>query len=194
REWKIKAGKAMFMLKATIQKEMLDLIREAKTPEEAWDAFATLFAEINVARLQMLENEIGSITQDNMTISQYFMKVKGICNDIGQLDVESKISDARKRQIIICGLKPKYNGFITAIQGWHVQPSLLELESLLANQESLAKQMAGVSMKPNEEVLFTGKGYKQKPRTGQGSSQGMEASKNGESPKKSWTVMHLRKR
>ncbi|GAV62915.1 UBN2_3 domain-containing protein [Cephalotus follicularis] len=96
RKWKIKAGKAMFMLKETIQKEMLDHIRVAKMPKEAWDAFATLFAKTNVARLQMLENEIGSITQDNMTISQYFMKVKGICNDIGQLDDESKISDARK--------------------------------------------------------------------------------------------------
>ncbi|XP_077253021.1 uncharacterized protein LOC143892353 [Tasmannia lanceolata] len=97
RKWKIKAGKAMFVLKATIQKDMIDHIREAKTPKEAWDSFVTLFAKSNDARLQMLENEIGSISQDNMTISQYFMKVKGICNEITQLDVESNITNARKR-------------------------------------------------------------------------------------------------
>ena len=133
RKWRIKAGKALFVLKATIQKEMLDHIREVKTPKEAWDSFAALFSKTNDARLQMLENEIGSISQGSMTISQYFLKVKGICHDITQLDAESKITDARTRRIIIRGLRPEYNGFITAIQGWPVQPSLIELESLLAN-------------------------------------------------------------
>ena len=68
----------------------------------------------------MLENENGTISQGNMTISEYFLKVKGICYDISQLDEESKITDARKRRIIIQGLKPEYSGFITAIQGWPV--------------------------------------------------------------------------
>eukprot|EP00268_Persea_americana_P027732 TRINITY_DN27034_c0_g1_i1.p1 TRINITY_DN27034_c0_g1~~TRINITY_DN27034_c0_g1_i1.p1 ORF type:complete len:166 (+),score=37.69 TRINITY_DN27034_c0_g1_i1:368-865(+) len=133
RKWRIKAGKALFVLKATIQKEMLDHIREVKTPKEAWDSFAALFSKTNNARLQMLENEIGSISQGSMTISQYFLKVKGICHDITQLDAESKITDTRTGRIIIRGLRPEYNGFITAIQRWPVQPSLIELESLLAN-------------------------------------------------------------
>ena len=121
----------------------------------------------------MLENEIGSISHGSMTISQYFFKVKGICHDITQLDAKSKITDARMRRIIIRGLKPEYNGFITVIQGWPVQPSLIELESLLANMESLAKQLAGASVKENEEVLFTVHGSKGNPKSKawQGSSQ-----------------------
>lgn len=47
---------------------------------------------------------------------------------------------------------------MTAIRGWPTQPSLTELESLLANQETLAKQMAGISVKDEEEALFTRKG------------------------------------
>ncbi|KAM1892630.1 hypothetical protein ACFX14_035769 [Malus domestica] len=35
RKWKIKAGKAMFALKTTIEEEMLEHIRDAKTPKEA---------------------------------------------------------------------------------------------------------------------------------------------------------------
>lgn len=36
----------------------------------------------------------------------------------------------------------EYIPFITSIQGWEKQPSVEELESLLSNQEALAKQMA----------------------------------------------------
>ena len=54
---------------------------------------------------------------------------------------------------------------MTAIRGWATQPSLVELESLLANQEVLAKQMAGVTMKDEEQALFTRKGKSaMKPR------------------------------
>lgn len=43
------------------------------------------------------------------------------------------------RRIIIHGLKPEYMGFITAVQGWLVQPSIEDLENLLSNQETLVK-------------------------------------------------------
>ncbi|KAK3009164.1 hypothetical protein RJ639_014064 [Escallonia herrerae] len=182
RKWKIKAGKSLFVLKASTQKDLLYHIRDAKSPKEAWDAFATLFSKKNGARLQMLENEIGSLSQGTMAISDYFMRVKMICQEISQLDEESRISDARQQRIIIRGLKPEYSGFITTIQGWPSQPSLLELESLLANQESLAKQMAGLSVKDNEEALFVGRGNKSinKNKQSQGSFQTGEASNGRE--------------
>jgi hypothetical protein len=98
-----------------------------------------------------------------MPISQYFMKVKNICNEISQLDNESKISETRMRRIIIRGLRPEFSGFMAAVRGWPTQPTLLELENLLINQESLARQMAGLSIKESEEALFSGKG-KKKPQ------------------------------
>ncbi|GAV88785.1 UBN2_3 domain-containing protein, partial [Cephalotus follicularis] len=160
RKWKIKAGKALFVLKATIQKDLLDHICDAKSPEEAWDTLSTLFSKKNGARLQMLENEIGPIVQVNLSMSNYFMKVKMICQDMAQLDEEAKISNAGQRRIIIRGLKQEYNGFMIAIQGWPTQPTLFELENLLTDQESLAQQMASLSVKENEEALFVGQGKK----------------------------------
>ncbi|GAV68140.1 UBN2 domain-containing protein, partial [Cephalotus follicularis] len=102
-------------LKATTHKDLLDHIRDAKTPKEAWDAFTTLFSKKNGARLQMLENEIGQAKQGNLSISEYFMKVKNMCQEISQLDAESKISDARQRRLLIRGLRPEYGAFTTAI-------------------------------------------------------------------------------
>nr|XP_048330668.1 probable glutathione S-transferase [Ziziphus jujuba var. spinosa] len=51
-------------------------------------------------------------------------------------------------------MSPEYRGFIAKIQDWQIQPSLVELESLLANQETLAEQMTRVSLKGEDEVVF----------------------------------------
>ncbi|KAG6485792.1 hypothetical protein ZIOFF_054357 [Zingiber officinale] len=157
RKWKIKAGKAMFALKITIEEEMLEHIRDAKTPKEVWDIFATLFSKKNDTRLQLLENELLSIARCDKTIAQYFHKVKLICREISELDPSAPIGEARIKRIIIHGLRPEYRGFIAAIQGWPTQPSLLEFENLLAGQEAMAKQMGGLSLKDEEEALYTNK-------------------------------------
>ncbi|KAG6517284.1 hypothetical protein ZIOFF_020669 [Zingiber officinale] len=157
RKWKIKAGKAMFALKITIKEEMLEHIRDAKTPKEVWDIFATLFSKKNDTRLQLLENELLSIAQCDKMIAQYFHKVKLICREISELDPSAPIGEAKIKRIIIHGLRPEYRGFIAAIQGWPTQPSLLEFENLLAGQEAMAKQMGGLSLKDEEEALYTNK-------------------------------------
>ena len=98
-------------------------------------------------RLQNLEMELISIKQGDMSINQYFTKVKSLCCEIYELDYTSKISENRIRRIIIYGIKPEYKGFITVVQGWPKPPTLNELENLLANQQTLTKQMAGVLLK-----------------------------------------------
>ncbi|GMI74964.1 hypothetical protein HRI_001165700 [Hibiscus trionum] len=45
RKWKIKAGKAMFALKTIVEEDVLEHIRNAKTPKEAWDIFVVLFSQ-----------------------------------------------------------------------------------------------------------------------------------------------------
>ena len=67
------------------------------------------------------------------------------------------------KRIIIHGLRPEYRSFVVAIQGWSVQPSLVELKILLFDQEALVKQMARVSLKSEEEALFSSQ-YKDRPK------------------------------
>ncbi|KAL4581319.1 hypothetical protein LXL04_017531 [Taraxacum kok-saghyz] len=49
----------------------------------------------------------------------------------------------------------QYRSFITAVQGWPVQPSLAEFENLLASQEAMTKKMGGINLKSEEEALYT---------------------------------------
>ncbi|KAL4303890.1 hypothetical protein GQ457_10G000190 [Hibiscus cannabinus] len=159
RKWKIKCGKALFALRTSISKEFIDHVRDVNSPKQLWETLERVFSKKNTARLQFLENDLASLTQGNMSISEYFLKVKSICAEISELDVEEKISEARIRRFLIRGLKKEYIPFVTSIQGWAHQPSVEEFESLLSNQEALAKQMAK-SLDP-EAVLFSkGKHYK----------------------------------
>ena len=103
------------------------------------------------------------MAQRDMTVTQYFTKLKSLCHKISELDPASNISDSRMRRIIIHGLRLGYRSFVLAIQGWPVQPSLVELENLLTNQEALVKQMVGVSLKSEKEALFSSQ-YKDQPK------------------------------
>ncbi|XP_068639371.1 uncharacterized protein [Aristolochia californica] len=136
---------------------MLEHIRDAKTPKEAWDTLATLFSKKNDIRLQLLENELLSMAQRDMSIAQYFHKMKSICREILELDPTTPIGKTRIKRIIIHGLRPEYRGFVATVQGWLTQQSLVEFENLLAGQEALSKQMGEVLLKGKEEALYTSK-------------------------------------
>ncbi len=113
----------MFTIKISIEEEMLEHIRSADTPKAAWDTFATLFSKKNNVRIKLLENELMSIAQQNMTITQYFTKVKSLCSEISELDPASNIIESRIRRIIIHGVRLEYRNIIAAVQVWLGQPS-----------------------------------------------------------------------
>ena len=54
RKWKIKAGKAIFVLKTTIEEDVLEHIRDASNLKEAWDILSALFSKENDTKLQLL--------------------------------------------------------------------------------------------------------------------------------------------
>ena len=80
-----------------------------------------------------------------MSIAQYFHKVKSICREISELEPTAPIGETRMKRIIIHGLISGYRNFVIAVQGWQIQPSLVEFENMLADQEAMAKQMGGFS-------------------------------------------------
>jgi len=90
---------------------------------------------------------LANSTQGNLSLSEYFLKIKNLCSKIYLLNPEEAISKARIRRNIIRGLKSQYIPFVTSIQGWAQQPSLEEFENLLSSQELQRKQLASVFVK-----------------------------------------------
>jgi len=150
KRWKQLNAKAEFVLKRSISHGLFDHIMRCNSAHEIWRTLDRLFNKKDEAQLQILENELANTTQGNLSISEYFLKIKNLCSEISLLNLEEAISEARIRRIIIRGSKREYIPYVTSIQGWVQQPSLEEFENLLSSQESLAKQMASVSIKEGE--------------------------------------------
>lgn len=159
RKWKIKCGKAMYALRTSISKDHIDHIREMDTPKKVWDTLEKLFTKRNTARLQYLENELAGTNQGNLSIPEYFMKIKSLCNEISELEPDDPIKEARMRRYLVRGLRKEFMPFTASVQGWANQPSIVELENLLSNQEALVKQMSSTTSASTtsavEDVLFT---------------------------------------
>ncbi|KAI4346247.1 hypothetical protein L6164_013315 [Bauhinia variegata] len=140
---------------------MFEHIIHCKSTNEIWQTFDRLFNKKDVARLQLLENQLANASQGDFSIAQFFLKIKNLCSKISALDQEEPIFEACMRQHVICGLRPEYIPYVTSIQGWAQQPSLEEFESFLSSQESLAMQMARLSVSEksgdtdNKNVLLT---------------------------------------
>ncbi|KAK3034469.1 hypothetical protein RJ639_033325 [Escallonia herrerae] len=134
RKWKIKCGKALFALRTSISREYIDHVCDVDSPREVWGTLERLFTKKNTTRLQLLENDLETLTQGNM---------------------DEPISEARLRRYLIRGLRKEYMPFVTSVQGGAVQPSVEELENLLSNQEALAKIISRKSISEADDVLFS---------------------------------------
>lgn len=73
------------------------------------------------------------------------------------MDPQAPIGDTRVKRIIIHGLRPTFKGFLVAVQGWQIQPSLVEFENLLTGQEALTKNMGRDPLKGEEKMLYANK-------------------------------------
>jgi hypothetical protein len=158
KKWWIANAKVESILKRSISHGLFEHIIGCKSASKIWTNLDGLFNKKDVSRLQLLENELANSTQGDLSISQFFLKIKNLCSKISALDSEEPISEARMKRHIIRGLKREYIPYVTSIQCWAVQPTLVEFESLLMSQESFARQMAGCSISGNEsDALFSNK-------------------------------------
>ncbi|XP_022026663.1 uncharacterized protein LOC110927306 [Helianthus annuus] len=133
-KWQVKATRVMFIIKTTVDEDVLDHIQDLEFPKQAWDTLETLFTKKD-AQLQLVKGELMTASQGDLPISQYFQKIKNLCREIGELDPQSRVSDACMKRILIHGLRPEYRSFVTAIQGWATQPSITKFENILAGKK-----------------------------------------------------------
>ncbi|KAG5586580.1 hypothetical protein H5410_047014 [Solanum commersonii] len=108
---------------------MLKQQKECQDTQRSLGHLGNNFTKKNDARLQRLENELLLMSKRNMTISQYFSKVKSLSDEISKVDTKNAITETRMRIIIVHCLRPEYKGIIIATRGWAIEPTLSELEN-----------------------------------------------------------------
>lgn len=103
KKWRISNPKAESILKWSISHGLFDYIMGCKLAHDSWTTLDELFKEKDVARLQLLENELANTSQGNLSISQYFLEIKNLRPEISILDPEEPISEAWMKRHIIRG-------------------------------------------------------------------------------------------
>ncbi|KAK3008578.1 hypothetical protein RJ639_014577 [Escallonia herrerae] len=81
-KWKSRASKALYVIKSSIEDNILKHTKNAKIPKEAWDILASRYLKKNEMRLQYLENELMRIKQ----------KRSGEGNDTTSIDYEEGVN------------------------------------------------------------------------------------------------------
>ena len=72
----------------SIDKKYIEHVYDLKLPKQVWETLEKyLLMKKNIARLQYLENKLAMTTQGNLSIEEYFLKVKNLCVEISELDM-----------------------------------------------------------------------------------------------------------
>ncbi|KAK1583936.1 hypothetical protein Q3G72_028392 [Acer saccharum] len=86
KKWLKMNAKVEFVLKRSISHCLFKHIMRCQSASKIWATLSSLFNKKDVAQSQMLENELGNSTQGDLSISQFFLKIKTLCSEISLLD------------------------------------------------------------------------------------------------------------
>ena len=90
---------------------MLGHIQDALLPKEAWDSLVIFFAVNTKARKLLLKTELNTLEKGKMSVNEYALKIKTICELFASINV--KVEDDDKVEVCFQGLGPQYKSFKT---------------------------------------------------------------------------------
>ena len=70
-----------------VDDQMLNYIKDAKAPKEAWENLKKIFAASTTTRKLQLRQELNNIRQRDMSVTDYTTKIKEICDALGSINV-----------------------------------------------------------------------------------------------------------
>ena len=114
KDWNQGAQKVMYWVSVSIQDTMIGHIQDATSPKEAWDRLLSFDTTNTKASKLQLKNELNTVKKENLSINDYTLKIKSICESLASIGVT--IEDDDKVEVCLRGLTPAYKQFKTSIQ------------------------------------------------------------------------------
>ncbi|MCO5564380.1 hypothetical protein L7F22_018040 [Adiantum nelumboides] len=102
---------------------------DANSPKDAWDNLIAFNATNTRARKIQLKNELNTISKGDLSVNDYTLKIKALCESLSSIGVT--VDDDDKVEACLCGLDNAYKQFKASIHTQEKIPNFLELSSLL---------------------------------------------------------------
>lgn len=167
-------------LLTSLSKDILAQVASAKTAAQAWKAIEDMFASHTRARTVNIRLALATTKKENMTVSQYYGKMKGFGDEMAAAG--KPIDDEEMVAFILNGLNPDYNPLTSALVT-RVEPiSLPELYSqMLSFETRLELQQGGGSPSSVNSAGRGGRGngYQMRNSGGQQNRGGRNGSGHG---------------
>ena len=112
---------------------MLGHIQDALLLKEAWDSLVKLFEVNTKPRKLQLKTELNTLEKGKMSVNQYALKIKSICESLASINV--KLEDDDKVEVCLRGLGPQYKSFKISILTRDNIPSFADLVSMIVAEE-----------------------------------------------------------
>ena len=173
KDWNQGARKVMYWLSVSVQDSMIGHIQDATTPKQAWDRLVSFDTTNTKARKLQLKNELNTVKKENLSINDYTLKIKGICESLASIGVT--VEDDDKVEVCLRGLTPAYKQFKTSIQTRENIPSFSDLIPMLVVEEKNLGEDTSSSQGRNsssEQVFYSNRGRGRGRGAGQGRGRG----------------------
>ncbi|MCO5548992.1 hypothetical protein L7F22_002458 [Adiantum nelumboides] len=100
-----------------------------------------------------LKNELNTVKNENLSINDYTLKIKGIVESLASIGVQ--VEDNDKVEVCLRGLTPAYKQFKTSIQTRENIHSFADLVPILVVEEkNLGEDLSSSQGRNNSEQVF----------------------------------------
>ena len=134
KDWNQGARKVMYWLFVSIHDSMIGHIQDAISPKQAWDTLVSFDTTNTKARKLQLKNDLNTVKKESLSINDYTLKIKSICESLASIGVT--IGDDDKVEVCLHGLMPAYKQFKTSIQTQENICNFVDLVFLLVIEEN----------------------------------------------------------
>ena len=132
--WEQATHHVLYCLASCVHDHMLDYIREAKTPKDAWENLEKIFVANTTTRKLLLRQELNNLQQRDTSITSYTLKIKELYDSL--CSINANVDDEKVVQICLGGLAPRFGTMWTIVLARENLASFFDIQSMLLVKEN----------------------------------------------------------
>ena len=132
--WEQATRRVLYCLASCVHDHMLDYIREAKMPKDAWENLEKILVANTTTRKLLLRQELNNLQQRDTSITSYTLKIKELYDSL--CSINANIDDEKMVQICLGGLAPRFGTMRTIVLARENLASFFDIQSMLLVEEN----------------------------------------------------------